>query len=265
MADLDAATLGDVREFFRIYYAPNNAALAVTGDFSPADAKRRVAKYFESIPRQPDPPPVKVDEPPLSGEKRVTLSDRLAKLPRYTAAYKTVAGEHADYFALDLLSDILGAGRSSRLYHALVEKRLAINVTASEGESRGPGLFVVQATIPSGGKMEDTEAAIDAEIARVRDGGVTEEELLKARNRARTLAVAQRQTALTRARLLSLYAVYFNDPARINSETARRESVTPAMIQEAARKYLTPENRVAVLSRPSGEAAAQRPYREARR
>ena len=96
MADLNAATLDDVRQFFKTYYAPNNACIAVVGDFKEGDAKRLVEKYFGRIPRQPAPPPVEMNEQPLNGEKRKVLTDPLARLTRYEAAYKTVPGNHPD-------------------------------------------------------------------------------------------------------------------------------------------------------------------------
>src|SRR5438105_12426032 len=103
MADLNAATLEDVRQFFKTYYAPNNACIAVVGDFNEANAKRLIEKHFGAIPRQPAPPPVVVNEQPLAAEKRKVLADPLARLTRYEAAYKTVPGDHPDASALQVL------------------------------------------------------------------------------------------------------------------------------------------------------------------
>src|SRR5262249_49498241 len=151
--------------------APNNAALAVVGDFNEAEAKRKIEKYFGSIPRQPQPPPVEITETPLDSEKRKTLTDRLARLTRYEAAHKTVSGDPPDSYALTILGSILSGGRTGRLYSAIVEKRLAVNATAGGFPSRGPGLFSCSAMLPPGGSVEKVEQAFDAEIERIQTEG----------------------------------------------------------------------------------------------
>src|SRR5437016_2875964 len=165
MADLNAATLEDVRQFFKTYYAPNNAALAVVGDFDVNQAKAKVEKYFGSIPRQPAPAPVDTTEPQPPGERRKVYTDPLARLTRYEAAYLTVPGNHPDSAALQLLGSILSRGRTGRLY-PFVEKRLALNIQASGFPSRGPGPFSFNAMLPPGGNVAALEKALDAEIAR---------------------------------------------------------------------------------------------------
>jgi predicted Zn-dependent peptidase len=252
MADLDAATLDDIRSFFRIYYAPNNAALALAGDFDPARARARIEKYFGDIPRQPDPPPVTLSETPSMGERRKVLSDRLARLPRYTAAYRTAPGNDPDFYALTILGDILGDGRTARLYEGLVEKELALDVFAGTRESRGPGLFMITADLAQMPKLDPAEKAIDAEIARVQTGGVTDEELQKAKTQERSASVGRLQTALGRANQLSLYAVYYDDPSRVNTLLPRLQAVTAEDVKRVAQRYLTQANRVVVVSQPAG-------------
>ena len=251
MADLDAATLQDVREFFRIYYAPNNAALALSGDFEPSQAKELIKKYFGPIPRQPAPPKVEISEPPATAERRKTLPDTHARLPRYTSVYKTASGADADFYPLDLLEGILGRGRTARLYPPLVEKNLALGVTAGLLESRGPGLFLVSATLPAKGDAAAVEKVIDQEIERLARDGVTAEELTKAKAQARAEAVDRLRTAMGRANLLSQYTVYYNDPERINTLLPRLERVTADDIRRVVRKYLTKENRSVVISQPA--------------
>jgi zinc protease len=255
MADLNAATLQDVRDFFRIYYAPNNAALALAGDFEPSQAKELIKKYFGGIPRQPAPPKVEIHEAPATAEQRKTLSDPLARLPRYTSVYRTVSGADADYYPLALLAGLLGRGRTARLYPPLVETRQALGVSASMLESRGPGLFLISATLPAKGEVAAVEQGIDREIERLARDGVTEAELAKAKAQARAQAVDRLRTALGRANLLSQYAVFYGDPERINTLLPRLERVTTDDIRRVARKYLTKENRSVVISQPAGGGA----------
>jgi zinc protease len=253
MADLNAATLDDVRAFFRTYYAPNNAVLAVAGDFKPAETKAKIAKYFGSIPRQPAPPPVDISEPPPSGEQRKRLEDPLARLARFDAAYKTVSGDEPDYFALNLLASVLSRGRTGRLYSALVEKNLALSASASEDESRGPGLFHISASLPPAGDVDAVEKAIDAEIERLQSQGPSADEINKAVARARVASISRLATALGKANALSQNAVFYNDPGRINTFLSRLQAVTASDVQRAAQKYLKRENRVVVITEPAGD------------
>ncbi len=261
MADLNAATLDDVRSFFKTYYAPNNACISVVGDFKESDAKKLIEKYFGSIPRQSQPPEPDLTEQPLNGEKRKALSDKLARLTRYEAAYKTVPGNHADAAALQVLGTILSSGRTGRLYSAIVEKRLALNASAIGFSSRGPGLFSFSATLPPGGNVDALEKALDAEVSNVLAEGVTGAEIkrAKAQARARTLVGGGGpggggggglQTALGRAIMLSQNAVFFDDPGRMNTQLQRLEAVTAADVKRVANKYLTKQNRVVVIANP---------------
>jgi len=266
MDDLNAATLEDVRAFFKTYYSPNNATIAVVGDFTEAEAKRKVEKYFGSIPRQPDPPPVDTTEHFGTAERRKTITDPLARLVRYEAAYKTVPGDDPDAYALQVLGSILSRGRTGRLYKAIVEKGLATNANAGGQSGRGPGLFTCSATLSPDGKAEAVEAAFDAEIAKIQDSGVSDAEIAKARIQARAAALGVAagggrrggggggglQTALGKANALSQYAVFFNDPDRINTNLDHIQAVTAADVQRVARKYLTKNNRVVVIVQPDG-------------
>ncbi len=265
MADLNAATLDDVKSFFKTYYAPNNAAIAVVGDFNEAAAKSRIEKYFGAIARQPDPPAPDLTETPLNGEKRKELTDPLAQLTRYEAAYKTVAGDSPDAYALEVLGAILSSGRTGRLNQDVVEKRLALNASARMSSGRGPGLFSFSATVPPGGNANDVEKAFDAEIARIQTDGVTEAEVKRARTQARAGALVVGgggrgggggvQSVLGRANQLSQNAIFFNDPGRINSHLPHLEAVTAADIKRVAKQYLNKDNRAVVIASPESEPA----------
>lgn len=271
MDDLNTATLEDVRSFFKTNYAPNNAAIAVVGDFKEADAKKKIEKYFGSIPRQPDPPAPDVTELPLNGEKRKEYTDPLARLTRYEAAYKTVPGDHPDSYALSILSSILSSGRTGRLYLAIVDKRLALNAQAGAQAGRGPALFTFNATIPPDGDTKAVEAAFDAEIARIQTEGVSEDEMKRARMQARARMLvgfggggrggggggSPLQTVLGRANALTQNAIFFNDPNRINTQLTHLEAVTSEDVKRVANLYLKKENRVVVIANPEPDTGIQ--------
>ncbi len=261
MADLNAATLDDVRQFFKTYYAPNNAVIAVVGDFDEGKAKKLVEKYFGGIPQQPAPASVDVNEQPLGGEKRKILTDSLARLTCYEAAYKTVAGNHPDAEALNMLGSILSGGRTGRLYTAITEKRLALNASAGGGGGRGPGLFSLSATLPPGGDLVALEKAFDAEIERIKTEGVTADEVKKAKTQARARMLVGGgggrgggfgglMSALGKANALSQNAVFFNDPNRVNTQLSRLETVTAADVKRVANQYLNKNNRVVIIVEP---------------
>lgn len=195
------------------------------------------------------------------------MTDKLARLTRYEAAYKTVPGDHPDSYALTILSSILSGGRTSRLYMDVVNKRLALNANAGGGFGRGPALFSFSATIPPGGNVDDVEKAFDAEIARIQTDGVTDAEIQKARTQARARAIiggfggrggggggGGLQTALGRANSLTQNAIFFNDPGRINTLLTRLEAVTADDVKRVANQYLTKQNRIVVIDGPEADA-----------
>jgi len=257
MADLDAATLDDVRQFHSLYYEPSNAVLTVTGRFDDAAARTLITRYFGPIPAgTPAPATVFAEPATYPGERRKTLSDPLARQPQYVSAYVTVPGNKPDYDALTLLGNILSSGKTSRLYRALVEKDLVLGVGAGPQESIGPGLFTVSASLPPRGEVAAVETILDQEIARVQTDGVTPDELAKAKVEERVGAVRGLQTALGRAERLGLYAVQFHDPNRINTLLPGLQKVTAADVQRVAQKYLVPANRAVVITLPAGPAGA---------
>jgi predicted Zn-dependent peptidase len=256
MADLSAASVDDVASFFKTYYAPNNAVLAISGDVKTAEALAKVRKYFEAIPAQPAPAPVAVDEKPQTAERRLVLEDALARLPRLDIGYKTVALGSKDDEALSVLGTVLASGRSSRLYEAIVrQKQLAPGVNAGASQQRGTGLFRFTATLAPGKAIADLETAIWEEIEKVKNGPIAEWEIEKARNQSRRSLVGTLQSSLSRAILLSQDALYFNDPGRINSLPARIAAVTAADVQRVARMYLVPERRTVVITNPKAAPA----------
>jgi zinc protease len=258
MADVSAATVEDVAAFFKTYYAPNNAVIAIVGDFDSKTAVSKVEKYFGGIPSQPAPPQVDMTEPPQHEERRLTLEDALARLPRIDMAYKIPPSSSPDIDPLSVLGTILSAGRSSRFYESVVrQKQLSTGVAAGTDGSRGPGLFTISATALPGKTLKDLEDAIDQEVERVKTAPIADWEIQKARTGARRSLVAGLGSSLNRAVELSQDAMFFNDPDRINTRAERIAKVTAADVQRVANQYLVKTNRSVVLTAPKPAAPAR--------
>ena len=256
MADLSAATVDDVAAFFKTYYAPNNAVLSIVGDVDPKVTLEKVRKYFESIPSQPAPPAVDMTEPAQTEERRTTIEDSQARLARLDMVYKTPPSGSPDDDALQVLGTVLSNGRSSRFFENIVrQKQLAANVSAFAGESRGPSLFTIIGTVNPGKNVAELEAAVDAEIERVKAGPIEDWEIEKARNNARTQLVNSLGSALDRAVTLGEDALFYNDPGRINTRADRIAKVTAADVQRVAKQYLVKPNRTVVITMPKAAPA----------
>ena len=255
MADLNAASLEDVAQFFKTYYAPNNAVLALVGDFKTAEALEKIRKYFEDIPSQPAPPPVDMAEPGQTAERRTVVEDSFARLPRLDVVYKTVPANTPDWYALDMLGDILFGGASSRLYQKLVkEKAVALQVAGGIDMRRGPALFQAFALLKPGQNAAEVEKLIYEEFEHVKTDGVTAAELEKIRIQDRLQQAESLTGTMNRARTLGRYAVYFRDPNLINTTLANYDEVTPTDIQRVARQYLGDAKRTVVLTTPKAQA-----------
>jgi predicted Zn-dependent peptidase len=256
MADLSAATVDDVASFFKTYYAPNNAVLSVVGDVDAKVTLEKVRKYFESIPSQPAPPKVDMTEPDQKEERRTTLEDGLARLTRLDMVYKIPQSSSPDYDALRVLGTVLSGGRASRFYETIVrDKQLSTGVGAGPGESRGPGLFNIVGTVTPGKAVADLEAAIDAEIERVKTGPIQPWEMEKARNSARSQLVNNLGSALGRAVTLGEDALFYDQPDRINTTADRIAKVTPEDVQRVAKQYLVKTGRTVVITVPKAAPA----------
>jgi predicted Zn-dependent peptidase len=252
MADLDAASLADFTDFFKTYYAPNNAVLAIAGDVDEKTALEKVRKYFESIPSGPPVPKLDTSEPPSKEERRTTVQDPLARLTLVDNAYKVPGGLSPDVDALSALSTVLGSGRSSRLYDSLVrQQQIAVQTYSGMQQGKGPGLFYLEAMVAPGKSPDEVEKAMYAEIEKVQKGPIQEWELEKARNAARRSLVGNLRSSLQRAILLARYTVYFDDPAIINTRYERIASLKIEDLQRVARQYLVPANRTVAITVPA--------------
>jgi zinc protease len=252
MADLGAASVDDVATFFKTYYAPNNA---VIGDVDTKATLAKFEKYFGPIAKQPPPPKVDTAEPAQKEERRLTIDDPLARLPRIDMAYKIPPSDSPDDDALSVLSTILSGGRSSRFYEAIVrQKQLATTVNSGSDGTRGPGLFNVVALAAPGKSLTDVEAAIEAEIERVKTEPVADWEIEKARTGARRQFISSLGSSLSRAVLLSQNALFYDNPGRINATPENIAKVTAADVQRVAKQYLVQTNRTVVVTVPKPAA-----------
>jgi zinc protease len=251
MEDLNAATLDDLREFFRIYYAPNNVVMVLAGDLDPKETLAKVKKYFGDIPRQPAPPPVDVTEPERYVVRRKTLNDPFARQPQYGAVYLGPPGNTPDAYALRVLAAILSAGYSSRFYQHLVdEKQLAEDLTADFQSRRGPSLFRVVGSPRPGLKVEDLEYMIDDEIEAIKKDGPTPQEVQKVRTMFLEESVQTRASVLEIANLIGSQTVWYNDPNLVNTAYEKLAAVTAEQVKQAAQKYLVPWHRAVVITVP---------------
>jgi zinc protease len=260
MQDLNAATIKDVQEFFRVYYAPNNAVLTLVGDFEPAQALAKIKKYFGDIPAQPAPPVPDLAEPKQTAQRMKTIEDPFAQVPRLDIAFKAPAGNSTDVYALDVLSTALGAGQSSRLYQTLVkDKELAVNVFCYIEEHKGPSTFNVVVLVRPGKDLKEVEKAVYAELEKAKAEPVADWELQKARMMERHQTAQQLQSTLYRAYVIGELAVIYGDPNLINTRFDKIQNVNKDEIQRVAKTYLTEDNRTVVttLPKPKAETAAK--------
>ncbi len=249
MVDLNAATTGDVQEFFDQYYAPNNATLTVVGDFNPAEAKDLISRYFGDIPRGNDPPPVECGFEFSPGRMALQFHDAKANLPAVLQVYRVPPLAHADSPALQLLGTLLGQGESSRLNRKLVRETRAAAVTQALSIARlGPGHFALLAIANVGVSPDSVAALLTSEVTRLgTGGGVTEEELDKAKAQFRSQLVNGRQRALNLAEAFQQAMLHYGTPDAVNREYDRMMAVTLEDIRRVVSTYLVPANVVQIL------------------
>jgi zinc protease len=252
-ADIQAAKIEDVRNFFKLYYAPNNASLAIVGDFDPANAKKLVEKYFGPLKRGAPVPKIAAVTPPITAERRAVIHDHV-ELPRVYEAWITSPVFKPGDALGDLSSDILGGGKSSRLYKKLVyEKQIALDVTVSQNSLILGSIFEIAVTARPGHKAEEIEKAIDEELAAFRKDGPTPEELERAQNgvETRTIQGLQRLGGFGGiADRLNEYNHYLGTPDYLQQDLARYRNATVASIRAFAREQLKPSARVVVYGIP---------------
>jgi zinc protease len=239
MEDLSKASLEDVKAFFRTYYAPNNACVVVAGDIDPAEAKSLVQKYFAEIPRGKDIERPKAIPVTLSAEQQVVFEDSV-HLPRLYITWHTTAVYTHDDAVLDVLANILGAGKTSRLYKALVfDKQIAQNLSVGEEGREIDGTFSIDVTAKPRHNLTEIKAVVDSILADVMTNGVTDKEVRNALTAAEVGVVSGAQTELGKAIALARYYSFMGNPDYINHQMDIYKDITPAEVVTIAKKYLT--------------------------
>ena len=258
MEDLDAATIDDVKEFFRIYYAPNNAVVSVVGDFDTDEARALVDKYFGNIPAQPVPPPVEVSEPQEVAIREETFRDALAPAPAFVLGWKIPERRTPDFYALSLAGTLLFEGDSSRLYQKLVKgDESVVSIEGGIDERRGPSALYIFALPKPGQDVSRIRGQIFDEIKRIATDGPSDAEMEKLRNSLCNDAVRGRQSTMYRAQRIAEFALYDSDPTLIDAELDQYLKVTAEDIQKAAARYLDVQNHVTLDIVPAAAADEQ--------
>ena len=239
MSDLSAASLTDVQNFFKTYYAPNNATLTIAGDFDPATVKKLVAQYFGNIRRGPE---VKrrliVPAVVIPRDTFLVLEDKV-QLPRLFYTWHSVRGFSKDDAALDILAQIIANDKNSRLYKKLVyDLQVAQNVSAFQDGSRLDGKFQIDVTPKPGQKVADIDRIVQAEIANVINTGVAPRELQRAQNLYKASFLNRLASVLGKAEVLNSYNYFVGNPDYVQQDAARYERVTVADVQRVAKTYL---------------------------
>ncbi len=237
---IDSAAIGEFRQFYNTYYQPNNATLAVVGDFSISDVKKYIQDYFGWMPRGEEIKRHDFILPPLEGVKHETIEDPKAQLP---AVYMSMRGAkigQPDAYALNMLMDILGSGESSRLYQRLVDKEQAAVRTASflwDMEYAGRLSFIGIAA--PGKSTGEVERLITEELEMIKRDGVTDEEFKKAKNIQEVRFIYGKKEALEKAQALAKYYTFYGKTNLINNELEQYMKVTKNDLLRVARQYLT--------------------------
>jgi predicted Zn-dependent peptidase len=265
--DLDAATLDDVRNFFRTYYAPNNAVLLALGDFEPAEFFTLAKRYFEGIPAQPLPPVADISEPHQTEERRGEVREMFGPLPAMAIGYTAPTRRSDDWHAAILLDRILHGGRAGRIHRRLVlEKQIALEADGGLDafETNGPTQMVTRIFHKPEYSTESTIAAFDGVIREVQEKGIDETELeavkVKFCSDFYSMLEGGMGSYMPRFGLmhyLACFTLFDGDPNRINSMLDGFEAVTAAQVQAVAQKYLLPKNRAILSRRPVAAGGAE--------
>ena len=240
MADLSAASVDDVKDFFRTYYAPNNATLAIVGDFDPVKAKAWIAKYFGGIPSGPAITRPVVELSPLSANKRLVLEDTKARLPQVVFVWPAVGTDSPDALALQGLASVLTRDRTSRLSKLLVyDRQLATNVSARAGSDENAGEFYIQVSPRPNASLTEIERLVDSVVTSMVAAPPTEREVQRLKNTAAVRAIGNLQSVLDKAEeLLDGQTFYGNPTHLVDVELPGVRALSPADVHRVALKYL---------------------------
>jgi zinc protease len=256
LKDLDSAKLEDVSSFFKTYYSPNNAVLAVTGDFETAEAKQWIEKYFGSIPKVEVPTKPDISEKRQEKEKRFTKEDKLANKPSVAFAYKMPERNTPEYYAMGLIDQLLLQGQDCKLYQSLVQEKGytgavngGINYLGNMYNYNGPMVWMGDLIYDKNISPDSILLQVDKAIAGL-EKGVGQEDLDLALVKVRSQLYDLLGNGFSRADLLASFALFDNDPSKINSIEEEFKKVTPALIQKTAQEYLRATNRTILIIDP---------------
>ncbi len=255
IADLEAASIADVREFHRTYYRPDNATLVLAGDFDPALAKSLILQYFGKIPKPATPLERNIPvEPPQTAEQRVTLQEAWP-LPAVVVAHRITYDGHPDSYPLHIAAKVLSDGQSSRIYERLVYKeRLALSAFGQAHLIEDPNLFYTVAIVSPGRTPEQVAAALISELERLASEPITARELERTKNQFARDYVLQRQTIQSKASALAHAVVlHKGDITTADNEFDIFQNITVEDVQRVARTYFKAENRLVLTIMPSGQ------------
>ena len=251
--DIQAAKLADVQDFFKRYYVPNNASLAIVGDFEPAQAKAWVAKYFAPLPRGKAIARPAVAPAALTAPRRLVYEDRV-QVPRLYVQWPSVGVKSDDTYALRFLAQLLTGSRTARLTKALVyDRQSAATVRAGQDALENAGTFGITVTPRPGNTLAALEASVDSVIDRLKREGPTAEEMARASAGLEFAFVSSLESNLGKAEILNTGAVFHKDPGYFRTQYAKMRAVTPADVRRVAARYLGP-NRVVLSVVPLGKS-----------
>ena len=255
MVDLNAASVDDVRDFYRTYYVPSNATLTIVGDFDPAQATQLVAQYLGRVPKADHEVPRDIPkEPEQTKEKRVTVQTPWP-LPAVVVAYHVTYDGNPDSYPLHIASKVLADGQTSRIYQALVyQKQMAVAVDGEAHLIEDPNLFYALAIVSPGHTTEEVSAALIAELDRLRDEPITEHELQRAKNQFARDYILGRESNQQKALQLAHAVVIHHDITTADGEFDIFQNMKASDVQRVARTYFRPENRLVLTLLPQGAA-----------
>ena len=268
LTDIEAAKLPEVKKFFDTYYAPNNAVLAIVGDFAPADAKKLVEKYFGPIKASQLPPQPDLTEPRQEKEKQVNRKDPLAPRPAIAVGYHMPERNTPEYYAMGLLAQMLIQGDDALFRQELVQKRGltdsvegGINLLGNMFDYQGPMLLSANLTFDMATKPDTVLSSIDSVVEPLRSKPVDQKTLDRALVKLRSdlYDTMGEFSGFGLMDLLASFALFDDDPGRVNALVSEFRKITPEILQKTAQEYLRPTNRTVVLLEPGQAAAAGTP------
>lgn len=256
-SDIDNWSMDDLKNYHRTYYAPNNAFVVISGDVTVAQVKKLAKKYFEPIAAQDPPRKVHTIEPEQKGERRVYVQKESASSANILMAFHVPATKADDHYPLEMLSSILGDGKSSRLYRALIDQQqIATQVFTYLPDSFDPNLIYIYATATKNTAVKQLETAIIAEIDKIMLQGITDRELTKVKNGAQVNFYRQLARINGKANALGTYELFYGDYKQMFSAPNKLAQVNKADVQRVAKTYLHKSNRTV------GILAAQKDSKE---